>query len=172
MAWLHSALEWAKNLPPSVALTAITLLPALELRASIPYGIAREYPLPFVVTVCVIANIVLGLMVFFFLDKFVHLFLRWKRFERIYTFYVERAQRKIQKPVERWGELGVAVFIGIPLPGSGVYTGALAAYVLGLSYRKFMIANVIGVLIAATAVTIVCLFFKNTVFASWFYKAI
>ena len=53
--------------------------------------------------------------------------------------------------------LGVAVFIGIPLPGSGVYTGAFGAYLLGLDRRKFAVANVIGVLIAATAVTALCL---------------
>ena len=51
----------------------------------------------------------------------------------------------------------MAVFIGIPLPGSGVYTGALGAYLLGVDRRKFSVANVLGVLIAGAAVTAVCL---------------
>jgi uncharacterized membrane protein len=51
----------------------------------------------------------------------------------------------------------VALFIGIPLPGTGSYSGALGAYLLGLGYRKFIIANVIGVLMAGTIVTAVVL---------------
>ena len=170
MACLCSALEWIKNLPPGVALVAITFIPALELRASIPYGIARGYNWVFVVAVCVVANIVLGFLFFLFLDKCVHLFMRWPRFARIYEYLVERAQRRIHKSVERWGELGVGLFIGIPLPGSGVYTGAMAAYALGMSYRKFMVANVIGVLIAGTAVTVACKFFEGA--AGWLYKSV
>ena len=59
--------------------------------------------------------------------------------------------------MDRWGEIGVAIFIGIPLPGSGVITGALGSYAIGLKKRKFFVANVIGVLIAATIVTAVTL---------------
>jgi len=66
-------------------------------------------------------------------------------------------QKKINKHVDKYGELAVAIFIGIPLPGSGVYSGAIAAYLLGLKYRKFIIANIIGVLIAGIIVTIISL---------------
>ena len=59
--------------------------------------------------------------------------------------------------VEKWGELFLIIFIGIPLPGSGVYSGALAGYIMGISFKKFMIANIFGVLIAAILVTIVTL---------------
>ena len=172
MAWFSSVMAWVKALPPTLALTVITFLPALELRASIPYGIfflKDSCPLAVVLSVCVTANILLGVAVFFLLDKFVHIFRRWGTFARVYNAYVVRTQRRIQKPVERWGELGVAVFIGVPLPGSGVYSGALAAYILGLSYRKFFIANVIGVLIAATAVTLACLLAPEA--AGWLYKS-
>jgi len=49
------------------------------------------------------------------------------------------------------------LFIGIPLPGSGVYTGALGAYVLGFGYKRFIIASTIGVLIAGIIVTAIML---------------
>jgi uncharacterized membrane protein len=51
----------------------------------------------------------------------------------------------------------VAIFIGIPLPGSGVYTGAVASFLIGLNFKKFIIADIIGVLIAGILVTIICL---------------
>ena len=55
----------------------------------------------------------------------------------------------------------MALFIGIPLPGSGVYTGAFGSYLLGLDRRKFAIANVVGVLIAGAAVTGLCLLIQH-----------
>ena len=134
----------------------ITMLPFLELRASIPYGInVLRMPWPTVFIACVIANILIGILIYFLLDKFVHLFLRYKFFSKPYNQIVLRTQKNIQKSVDKYGELGVALFIGVPLPGSGVYSGALGAYVIGLNFKKFIIADIIGVLIAGTIVTII-----------------
>lgn len=137
---------------------AITFLPFLELRASIPYGILvlKMHWLP-VFIIAVITNIILGPIVYFFLDKIIYIFLRVKFIDKIYQKYVERTQKKVHKYVEKYGEIAVAIFIGIPLPGSGSYSGALAAYLIGLGYKKFIIANIIGVLIAGIIVTIVTL---------------
>ncbi len=135
-----------------------TFIPALELRASIPIGIINyKMNITDVVVTCVLANIALGILFYFMLDTVMKLFRRMEWFERIYQKMLVRAQRKIQKFVDKWGELGIAIFIGIPLPGSGVITGALGSYAIGLKKRKFFIANVIGVLIAGTIVTIVTL---------------
>jgi len=136
----------------------ITLIPALELRASIPYGImvANLHWLP-VFIVAVIVNIALGVLVYFLLDEVVHLFFHIKWFHKLYHKTVERAQKKVHPFVEKYGTLGVALFIGIPLPGSGVYTGALGSFVLDLGYKKFIIASIVGVLIAAIVVTTIVL---------------
>ncbi len=139
-------------------LILITLIPTLELRASIPYGILQaDMHWGGVVLICLVTNIILGPLVYLFLDKAMALLLRFKWVYEIYGKTVKRTQRRIQKPVDRYGEMGVALFIGIPLPGTGSYSGALGAYLLGLGYRKFIIANVIGVLMAGTIVTAVVL---------------
>lgn len=139
-------------------LIGLTLLPFLELRASIPYGILNtDLSWMIVFLVCVIANIILAPIVYFFLDKIVHLFFFIKPFERFYTRKVEKTQKKIHKYVEKYGEIGLAIFIAVPLPGSGVYTGAIAAYVLGMSYKDFIKAAAIGVLIAGVIVTAISL---------------
>jgi uncharacterized membrane protein len=139
-------------------LILITLIPTLELRASIPYGILlADMHWWAVVLVCVVTNIVLGPLVYLFLDKVMALLLRFEWVDRVYGRSVTRTQRRIQKSVDRYGEMGVALFIGIPLPGTGSYSGALGAYLLGLGYRRFIIANVIGVLMAGTIVTAVVL---------------
>ena len=134
----------------------ITLLPFLELRASIPYGVFKtELSLLTIFLVCVITNIVLAPIVYFILDNIVGLFTKIKFIDRIYQKIVIRTQRRVHKYVEKYGVLGLALFIGVPLPGSGVYSGALAAYLLGFRKRDFFMAAVIGVLIAGTIVLLV-----------------
>lgn len=135
-------------------LILITLIPALELRASIPYGILiTNIHWTTVFLICVITNIILGPVVYVIIDRFIHLFLKIKTFNKYYHKHIEKAQKKIHPYVEKYGILGLAIFIGIPLPGSGSYTGALVAYILDLKLRRFIIANIIGVLIAAAIIT-------------------
>ena len=143
-----------------VLLILVTFLPFLELRASIPvgfFGLGGHLSLPSVVLICVVTNIVLGWLIFLVLGPVFSFVRKWSWFDQNVWPVIERTRDKIHPYVEKYGELGVAVFIGIPLPGSGVYSGALGAYVLGVSRKKFVVANVIGVLIAGAAVTGLCL---------------
>ena len=75
----------------------------------------------------------------------------------MYNKIIEKNQKKIKKYVDRYGEIGVAIFIAVPLPGTGSYSAALGSYLIGLSYKKFIIANFIGVLIAGVIVTLITL---------------
>ena len=159
-------------------LIGVTLIPALELRASIPYGIfgserfgiVEKMPWLLVVAVCILANIVLGLMVFWLMDPVMKFMDRFKWFKTKIEPILERARKKLHPYVEKYGEIGVALFIGVPLPGSGVYTGAVGAYLLGLDKKKFAIANLIGVLIAGTAVALICLFAEQIPWVDFFIK--
>jgi uncharacterized membrane protein len=136
----------------------VTLLPFLELRASIPYGIIKlNMPWLTVFIIAVISNIILGIIVFYLLEHIIKYATKIKIIDNYYQKYLTKTQKKIEKGVEKYGEWAIAIFIGIPLPMSGVYSGALAAYIIGLSYKKFILATIIGVLIAATAVTIITL---------------
>ncbi len=163
----------------TLILIALTFIPALELRFSIPVGIlATSLHLPFfgqvqgfsmpwwyVFIVCVLANIFLAFIFYHFLHFIVHGFLvkHWGWFARFYQKRVEKAQKKIHKHVERWGWLGLALFIAVPLPGSGVYTGGVAGYALGFSFKRFMYASIIGVVIAGIVVTLVTLGVVNVI---------
>ena len=149
----------------------LTFIPALELRYTIPAGIlAGKINLPFgmsltgyglpwyyVVPVVFIANILVGPLMYFILHYVVKLFLHFKWFSNFYYKVLERSQRKVKESVDKYGIWGVAIFIGVPLPGTGVYTGAIGSYALGMSFKKFIIADIVGVLIAGTAVTLLSL---------------
>jgi uncharacterized membrane protein len=139
-------------------LILMTLAPVLELRASIPYGILKlnmDWMLVFII--CTISNIMIGPAVYFFLDKVMHIFLRIEWINKSYSRYVDNTRKKMQQPIEKYEYIGLAIFIGIPLPGTGVYTGALAAYLLKTGYKKLMYATILGVLIAGIIVTVITL---------------
>ena len=139
-----------------IMLIILTLMPFFELRASIPYGVfSTDMSLLTIFIVSVGVNILLAPILYLFLNKVVHILLRIRIIDRIYQKTITKAQRRVHKYVERYGILGLAIFIGIPLPGSGVYSGALGAYVLGYKFREFFKAAVIGVLIAGIIVLLI-----------------
>lgn len=148
-------------------LVLLTLVPVFELRWSIPVGLwSRPIELPFVGTVnglglavvevlavVIVTNILLGIVLYLLLDRLVRFFTRAQFIKEIYDRIVARTRRRASKYVEKYGTIGLALFIAIPLPGSGVWTGALAAYLFGVKFRNFVVASIAGVLIAATIVT-------------------
>ena len=137
-------------------LIVLTLLPVLELRASIPYGILNtNLSIISIFLICVITNILLGVILYWFFHHLIHFFLRFKIIKRLYQKTITKAQEKVKKYVQKYGMLGLAIFIGIPLPGSGVYTAALGAYLLGFKFKEFLIAAILGVLIAGVTVLII-----------------
>lgn len=136
----------------------ITLLPFLELRAGIPYGVfATELHWSVVFPASVAVNTTLGAALYLVLGRLKAAATKIAGVEKAYNYYVTRTQKRINPYIERYGWLGLAIFIGIPLPGSGVYSAVVGAHLLGMSFRRFMIANVIGVVSAGIIVLAVCL---------------
>lgn len=150
-------------------LTLLTFIPGLELRASIPYGffteIAKSIGVTGVIGICVTANILVGIVTFWLMGPVVQFFRKWEWFERKIWPRFEKTRAKLHPYVEKYGEWGLAFFIGIPLPGTGAYSGAFGAYLLGFDKRRFLIANFLGVLIAAVCVTAVCVLLQQGVIA-------
>ncbi|MFC1582722.1 COG2426 family protein [Planctomycetota bacterium] len=136
-------------------LIILSVLPITELRASIPFGILQYTDLApwLVILTCILANIAIAPVVFILLDGMIRLFCKMKWFERLYERYQERIVRKMAPKIEKYGVWGLAVFIGIPIPGSGVYSGAVGAHALGFKLRKYMTAAVFGVIMAGALVT-------------------
>lgn len=146
-------------------LIIITFIPCLELRASIPVGffsaIKDQLSWPMVALICTLTNIGVGLVTFWLMGPVILLFRRWAWFERRIWPRLEKTQHKLRPYVEKYGEWGLAIFIGVPLPGTGAYSGALGAFLLGFDRRRFLIANAIGVIGAGIAVTAICLMIQH-----------
>ncbi len=158
----------------------ITCIPALELRASIPVGffaldatcakVAQVLGFawepcalnPWVVAgICIVANIVLGVAIFEVLLPCLQLMRRLDWFEKRIWPMFEKRREKLRPAVEKYGEWGLAIFIGVPLPGTGAVTGAVGAFLLGFDRKRFYLANAAGVLIAGICVTALCFLILN-----------
>lgn len=135
----------------------ITLVPTLELRASIPYGVLVGVDWKITLIAAIISNIILAVLVWFFIKYLMDLFLEIKFVKRFYDKMVIHSQNKLRPYIEKYGVLGLAIFIGVPLPGSGVYTGGIGAYLLGYKFKDYFIASILGVIIAGILVAFVVL---------------
>ena len=149
-------------LKASALLAAATFIPLLELRASIPLGmfdgdIRVTLGVPVIVLVCFLSNVMLGMAVFEAMAVAERVLLKFSWFRRGIWPMLERRRDKLHPLVEKYGIWGVSLFIGVPLPGTGACAGAIASYLLRLERRRFWMANLLGVLCAAIAVTVVCL---------------
>ena len=144
----------AKTLLVSILLC---LFPIAELRGGLPYALAGGISLLPAYLICVLANALVGPLVFLFLSTLHRLLDRWAAYHGFYERIVERARRKVHQAVERWGYVGLAVFVAIPLPLTGAYTGAIGAWVLGMSRWKSILAIAIGVAVAGAVVSAVYL---------------
>ena len=131
----------------------ISMVPLIELRGAIPIAtvtLGLDY-LP-ALTVCVIGNLLPVPFIYFFARKV----LLWgkdkKYIGKFFTFCIEKGERGGQKLVEKTGRGGLFValilFVGIPLPGTGAWTGTLAASFLNMGFKSTVLAVSLGVIIA------------------------
>jgi len=128
----------------------ITALPAIELRGAIPVGIALGLSPAKAFALATTINILIIFPIFFAIDNLFEFFRRYKFVDKIIT----RVQNKTQKYVEKYGVLGLMIFVAIPLPGSGAYSGCLAAYLLNINREQSYFAIVGGVIVAGVLVTL------------------
>ena len=135
----------------------IAALPVVEVRGAIPYLVANKCPLYFIVLSYLVSTAV-GIGVYIFIEEILKiarslLGKTWKGGIKLLDKVIERAERGAGPKVEKYGTLGLALFVAIPLPGTGVWTGALAGYLLGLKKRDVALALALGNLGATLAVS-------------------
>ena len=141
----------------------LALLPISELRGAIPFAIAQGIPWYYALPYAVVVNALVAPVCWIFLSTLHLFFLKlaekpfFSWYKKFFDSFVERARRKLRKGVEKWGWLGIAIFVAIPLPLTGAWTGTLGAWVLGLSKKRTMMAVILGVVVSGIIVTAVVL---------------
>lgn len=150
-------LEWFSGVSPEIATVLISTLPISELRGAIPFAMsAFGFSAAKAFLIACFGNLIPPFLILFFIEplsKF--LSTRSRTIQCFFEWLFARTRRKLQKNYEIWGALGLLVFVAIPLPMTGAWTGAIGAFVFGLPFKKAYPAIVGGVLIAGIITTIV-----------------
>ncbi|MFH1212021.1 MAG: small multi-drug export protein [Candidatus Woesearchaeota archaeon] len=135
----------------------LAAVPISEVRGAIPYGVISGLPFPLVFAVAVLFNLLAFPITIIFLSFFHEKLCGVKFYKKHVDRYLERVHRKVHKKIERYGYLGLAIFVAIPLPLTGAYTGSAGSWLLGMDRKKSFIAVSIGVVVAAIIVSVIVL---------------
>ena len=136
---------------------AISALPIFELRGALPVAINLfQFPWYYAFLLAIIGNLVPVPFILLLLDAISRLLSRIGFFRRMLTWLFERTRRR-GKIIERYERIGLALFVAIPLPVTGAWTGSLAAVLFGLKFKYAFLSILVGVVIAGVIVTCLCL---------------
>jgi uncharacterized membrane protein len=135
----------------------ISMVPIFELRGGIPIALFRyEIHWYWAYLICVAGNLLPVPFILIFLDRATEILSRVEFFRKLIDWFFRRTRRK-SRLVERYGWLGLALFVAVPLPVTGAWTGSAMAYLLDIDRKRAFLAIALGVLIAGGVVTGFCL---------------
>lgn len=142
---------------PEVKVFLISMIPIFELRGAIPIGIL-DYKLSAykVFPIAIAGNMVPIFFILLFFDLITKLFFKVPFLKKLLEAIFRRTRKK-GEIIEKYEELGLMLFVAIPLPITGAWTGSLAAYLFGLQFWKSILFIFLGVLCAGVVVTVLTL---------------
>ena len=144
----------------------ISMIPLIELRGAIPYAIYFNLPIIPSYIIAIIGNMLPVPFIYLFARKI----LEWGKDKKIigkfFTFCLEKGEKggkKLQAKAGRGLYFALFLFVGIPLPGTGAWTGTLAASLLNMDFKKSIIAIMSGVILAGIIMGLLSVFGINIV---------
>jgi uncharacterized membrane protein len=145
------------TIPKDLKVFVMAMLPIIELRGALPYAICvkPEMWIPRAYLLAVLGNLVPVIPIVFFLEPVSERLRKVPIFDRFLTWLFERTRRRGQL-IEKYEAIGLAMFVAIPLPVTGAWTGALAAFIFGIRRRWAIPCIALGVMIAGVIVVIAC----------------
>lgn len=134
----------------------ISMIPLVELRGAIPVAIGMDLGLPewLILIVAIIGNMIPIPFIYFFARKFLEWGSKrnWKPLKQFCNFCLKKGEKGGEKLLQKAGKHGtyfaLFLFVAIPIPGTGAWTGTLAASILKLDFKKTVIACLAGILVA------------------------
>lgn len=149
--WFTSTLSF---MPKELVVFIISMVPILELRGGLIAASLLGIGVFQAIFLCVLGNIVPIPFILFFITPIFN----WMKKTKIFRPMVEKLEKKSMAKsdqIQKYEFWGLAVFVGIPLPGTGAWTGALIASLLGIKTKKASLAIFVGLIIATIIMTII-----------------
>ena len=137
----------------------VSMVPLIELRGGVPYAVLMGLDYWTALVICVIGNMLPVPIIYFFARKVLEWGKDKKYIGKFFTYCIEKGERGGQKLTARAGRGGLFValmlFVGIPLPGTGAWTGTLAASFLNMGIKSTSLAVSLGVVLAGIIMGVV-----------------
>lgn len=129
----------------------ISMVPLIELRGAIPYAVGFNLPLLPSYIICILGNMLPVPIIFLFARKVLEWGADKPVIGKFFTFCLEKGHKggvKLQQKAGKGLFLALLLFVGIPVPGTGAWTGTLAASLLDMDFKSSVIAVLLGVVLA------------------------
>ena len=151
--------EWfTANLSPYVSEQAvifiISMIPILELRGGLLAASLLEVPALSAIPLCIVGNIIPIPFILLFIRQIFKLLKKTRLFRRLIQKLEDRAMKKSDQ-IKKYEFWGLMLFVGIPLPGTGAWTGALIASLLEVDIKKSSLAILGGIIMATVIMYVV-----------------
>ncbi len=154
---IRSIIKGLNSLPKEFIVVILSMLPIGEIRLGLPVGFyMMKFSLLKSFFLASLGNILFIAPVLFFLEPVSNYLMRFKWGKRFFDWNFARTRKKAEI-IERYEFWGLMIFVGIPLPLTGAWTGCIAASLFKMKFRYAFLANALGVIISGIIVSILCL---------------
>ena len=151
----------------------VSMVPLIELRGAIPYAVGfiqagSPLSLPLCYLIAIVGNMIPVPIIFFFARKVLEWGCDKPVIGKFFTFCLEKGHKGGEKLKEKAGKglfVALLLFVGIPVPGTGAWTGTLAASILDMDFKQSVVAVMLGVLLAGFIMGVVSAGLFGAIFA-------
>jgi len=152
---LNLILGWLKDIPKEYAVMIVAALPISELRGSIPLGLSFGMPLTKAFWLSILGNCSFIAPALFLFEPVSNRLRKFKLWFRFFDWLFERT-KKNSYAIQKYEALGLAIFVAVPLPMTGAWSGVVAASLFKIRFRYAFISIVAGVIGAGLIVAVLC----------------
>lgn len=154
---LNTVLGWLSGIPKEIVVMVVAALPIAELRGAIPLALYYGFSFNKAFWLSVLGNISFVAPALFLFEPVSRKLRKFKIWAKFFDWVFERT-KKNSDSIQKYEALGLAIFVGIPLPMTGAWSGVIAASLFKIRFRYAFIAIAAGVLAAGIIVTALCAF--------------
>lgn len=151
---IQSLFDWLLGAGREAAVFFISMIPLVELRLAVPLGIAAGMPWLETLVIALIGNILPIPFIILFAEKLLDWLSSLPPFSKLAKWYMAKLDSKKDK-VTKYARIGLFLFVAVPLPGTGAWSGAAIASILKMPVRKAFVSIALGVVAAGIIMTVV-----------------
>ena len=142
-----------KYVSKEIVVFIISMIPILELRGGLIVSSLLQVPITTAIPLCIIGNIIPIPFILLFIKQI----FKWMKKIRLFRGLIERLENRAMSKsdnIRKYEFWGLVLFVGIPLPGTGAWTGSLIAALLDVDFKKAVLAELLGIAIATVIMSI------------------